>query len=213
MADLNVLLRQQEKEIILVDRILKHIKENYANEYPQFKSENGLYEIKESLSFLDRFDLNKDTNRITKILTTISQYFNNLKIISDKKRRKKTYNDYARKKIEKAIDTLQDIQEYLYGFQELDEDERYNIIGREKDVSDSIDNLVDELHYELFLIRDMSVNPTKANKAFDIGFNTALKGTNEYSRLSPLELGKRVAEIRITIRRIFNNKLEYTTKK
>lgn len=69
-----------------------------------------------------------------------------------------------------------------------------------------IKNLIEELYYELYLLRDDIVTPTIANKRFDKDFSKLLENRAKNNKFTPLELGKAIAQVRITIRNIFNNK-------
>ena len=112
--NLNDLLADKEKKLIFTDEILRFI-QRFAEKYPQFGAEISIYEIKESLVFLNEFDLDKSSYTVNSASIIINRYIEDLKIIADKKKRKKTRKDYSRQKAEKAIDILYDIRDYFYG--------------------------------------------------------------------------------------------------
>nr|WP_314399922.1 hypothetical protein [uncultured Campylobacter sp.] len=203
--NLNDLLYDEEKKVIFIDKILIFIQE-FAEKYPQFGAEISIYEIKESLVFLNEFDLDKSSYTVNSASIIINRYIEDLKIIADKKKRKKTRKDYSRQKAEKAIDILYDIRDYFYGNDNINDEEWEDIVGREKDMREIIKNLIEELYYELYLLRDDIVTPTIANKRFDKDFSKLLENRAKNNKFTPLELGKAIAQVRITIRNIFNNK-------
>ena len=57
-VNLNDLLADKEKKLIFTDEILRFI-QRFAEKYPQFGAEISIYEIKESLVFLNEFDLDE----------------------------------------------------------------------------------------------------------------------------------------------------------
>lgn len=203
--DLNDLLADERKKLIFTDEILRFIQE-FAEKYPQFGAEISIYEIKESLVFLNEFDLDKSSYTVNSASIIINRYIEDLKIIADKKKHKKTKKDYAKQKAEKAIDILYDIRDYFYGDDDISDEEWEDIVGREKDMRKIIKNLIKELDYELYLLRDDIVTPTIANKRFDKDFSKLLENRAKNNKFTPLELGKAIAQVRITIRNIFNNK-------
>ncbi|ERJ23741.1 hypothetical protein UNSW3_1116 [Campylobacter concisus UNSW3] len=190
------------REMLVKDELLKIILE-HAKEYPQFKNESSVYEVKESLSFLGKLASDKFAPFFLIATLTIKEYFKNLKIIADKKKRKQTREDYTRKKAEKAIDMLCDIQDYFFNFNDIDKENVYK---------KCIDTIIDALDYEIYLTRKKTITPAIANRNFDKSFYSLLEKNIKNNNLTPLELAKAITRLRVTIRNIFNNKPNIRTK-
>lgn len=109
-----------KREVLLKDEVLQIILRLF-NKYPQFKNEASIYELKESLIFLGDIITSEVVTVRHSIKMLIHSYLKDLEAIADKKKRKQTEKDYARKKAEKAIDMLLDIKKSFFTY---DEDEK-----------------------------------------------------------------------------------------
>ena len=75
--NLNDLLADKEKKLIFTDEILRFI-QRFAEKYPQFGAEISNYEIKESLVFLNEFDLDKSSYTVNSASIIINRYIEDL---------------------------------------------------------------------------------------------------------------------------------------
>ena len=195
-----------KRQVLLKDEVLQIILRLF-NKYPQFKNEASIYELKESLIFLGDIITSEVVTVRHSIKMLIHSYLKDLEAIADKKKRKQTEKDYARKKAEKAIDMLLDIKKSFFTY---DEDEKKNLssFGLNMLNRDNrcINRLIHSLKCQIGINTPWEINPTIANRKFDGSFHRALERVKNKSFSSPLELAKAIEQLRVTIRNIFNNK-------
>lgn len=201
-----------KREVLLKDEVLQIILRLF-NKYPQFKNEASIYELKESLIFLGDIITSEVFTVWHSIEILMYFYLKDLEAIADKKKRKKTKKDHARKKAEKAIDMLLDIKKSFFTYDEYERKKLssfgLNMLNRN---NYCINWLIHGLKCEIKINTPWEINPTIANRKFDKSFHRALKRVKNKSFSSPLELAKAIEQLRVTIRNIFNNKPNIRTK-
>lgn len=209
--DLNELLKKEMDKIMLKDELLRIIIE-YAIEYPQFQSEASIYELKESLNFLKDFNVESNFYVDYSAKFAINKYIQDLEAIAKKKERKQTRDERICKKVEKAINVLCDIKEDFFmgediDEEDIDEEDKKAMYRNEIKMRKNIDDLIYALYSKIdFYKKDENITPTIANKKFDKAFFELLNERKKNNNISPIELAKAIAQLRVTIRNIFNNK-------
>jgi|GEM_PF-1114822 hypothetical protein len=195
-----------KREVLLKDEVLQIILRLFSK-YPQFKNEASIYELKESLIFLGNIITSEVFTVRHSIKILIYFYLKDLEAIADKKKRKKTKKDHARKKAEKAIDMLLDIKKSFFTYDEYERENLssfgLNMLNRN---NYCINQLIHGLKCQIGINTSREINPTIANREFDKSFHRALERVKNKSFSSPLELAKAIEQLRVTIRNIFNNK-------
>mgnify|MGYP000941731524 CR=1 FL=1 len=197
------------EKIDLIDEILIFFQEK-GKDFPRLKAETSIYEIKESLGFLKDFQVNNDSKIREKCLEMFDDYISRLFFISLKKDRIKRSHDYAREELSKAIEALKKIQQQFFNNPERVDTIKY--FSKEGCYTLETNKVIEELIRKLgrrqrYFDDVFHCTPAKANKYFDGRFGVILRDKETLKkRYTPLELSKAIAQVRITIRNIFNNK-------
>jgi hypothetical protein len=197
------------EKIDLIDEILSFFQEA-SERFPRFKAETSIYEIKESLNFLKDFRVNNDSETRDKCLKLLDDYVIRLFYISLKKDRIKKRHNYAIEEISKAIEALKKIQQQFFNNPNQVDTIRY--LSKEGRYTLETNIVFEELIFKLRRRQNGLSNIfycplAKANKYFDGGFDTILRGKETLKKsYTPLELSKAIMRLRVTIRNIFNNK-------